>query len=64
MSATPRNQLLGLGVLSPRVFLGNFSVALSVFVYSAAAGLLPGPLFGTFVNRAAWARARRRKEGR
>jgi hypothetical protein len=49
---------------SPRVFLGSFFVALSVFVYSAAGGLLLGPHFGTFVSRAAGARALRRKEGR
>ena len=38
---------------SPRVFLGSFFVALSVFLYAVAGGLLLGPAFGTLVNRAA-----------
>ncbi len=42
---------------SPRIFLGSFFVALSVFVYAVAGGLLLGPLFGTLVNRAAKAPA-------
>ena len=37
---------------SPRVFLGSFFVALSVFLYAVAGGLLLGPAFGTLVNRA------------
>ncbi|HEX2728209.1 MAG TPA: hypothetical protein VHM16_00555 [Rubrobacteraceae bacterium] len=42
----------GLSVLmSPRIFLGGFFVALSVFVYVLAGGLLLGPAFGTLVNR-------------
>jgi len=40
-------------LMSPRVFLGSFFVALSVFLYSVAGGLLLGPAFGTLVNRAA-----------
>jgi hypothetical protein len=39
-------------LMSPRVFLGSFFVALSVFLYSVASGLLLGPAFGTLVNRA------------
>jgi hypothetical protein len=39
-------------LMSPRVFLGSFFVALSVFLYSVAGGLLLGPAFGTLVNRA------------
>jgi hypothetical protein len=38
-------------LMSPRVFLGSFFVALSVFVYVVAGGLLLGPAFGTLVNR-------------
>lgn len=42
----------GLSVLmSPRVFLGGFFVALSVFLYVLAGGLLLGPAFGMLVNR-------------
>ena len=37
-------------LMSPRIFLGSFFVALSVFV--VAGGLLLGPAFGTLVNRA------------
>ena len=39
-------------LMSPRVFLGSFFVALSVFLYTVAGGLLLGPAFGTLVNRA------------
>ena len=39
-------------LMSPRIFLGSFFVALSVFLYSLAGGLLLGPAFGTLVNRA------------
>jgi hypothetical protein len=39
-------------LMSPRIFLGSFFVALSVFVYVVAGGLLLGPAFGTLVNRA------------
>ena len=48
---------------SPRVFLGSFFVALSVFVYAAAGGVLLGPLFGKLVNRAASAKAPAEKGG-
>lgn len=42
----------GLSVLmSPRIFLGGFFVALSVFLYVLAGGLLLGPAFGMLVNR-------------
>ena len=37
-------------LMSPRVFLGSFFVALSAFVYTLVGGLLLGPLFGTLVN--------------
>jgi hypothetical protein len=40
-------------LMSPRVFLGSFFVALSVFLYSVAGGLLLGPAFGTLINRVA-----------
>jgi hypothetical protein len=39
-------------LMSPRIFLGSFFVALSVFLYALAGGLLLGPAFGTLVNRA------------
>ena len=39
-------------LMRPRVFLGSFFVALSVFVYAVAAGLLLGPAFGRLVDRA------------
>ncbi len=42
MTATVRNRLL---------LLGSFFVALSVFLYALAGGLLLGPAFGTLVNR-------------
>jgi hypothetical protein len=38
-------------LMSPRIFLGSFFVALSVFLYAIAGGLLLGPAFGTLVNR-------------
>ena len=38
-------------LMSPRIFLGSFFVALSVFLYALAGGLLLGPAFGTLVNR-------------
>jgi hypothetical protein len=40
-------------LMSPRIFLGSFFVALSVFLYATAGGLLLGPAFGTLVNRTA-----------
>ena len=39
-------------LMSPRIFLGSFFVALSAFLYALAGGLLLGPAFGTLVNRA------------
>jgi hypothetical protein len=39
-------------LMRPRVFLGSFFVALSVFLYAVAAGLLLGPAFGRLVDRA------------
>lgn len=38
-------------LMRPRVFIGSFFVALSVFLYALAGGLLIGPVFGTLVNR-------------
>ncbi len=38
-------------LMSPRVFMGSFFVALSAFVYTFAGGLLLSPVFGTLVNR-------------
>lgn len=38
-------------LMSPRVFLGSFFVALSVFLYAVVGGILLGPAFGTLVNR-------------
>ncbi len=38
-------------LMRPRVFLGSFFVALSVFLYAFVGGLLLGPLFGTLINR-------------
>ncbi len=38
-------------LMSPRVFIGSFFVALSAFVYALVGGLLLGPVFGTLVNR-------------
>ncbi len=40
-------------LMSPRIFLGSFFVALSVFLYALAGGLLLGPAFGTLINRTA-----------
>lgn len=45
-------------LMRPQVFLGSFFVALSVFLYVVVAGVLLGPAFGTFVNRAARAGAK------
>jgi hypothetical protein len=39
-------------LMSPRVFMGSFFVALSVFLYAFVVGLLLGPVFGTLVSRA------------
>ena len=39
-------------LMSPRVFVGSFFVALSVFLYAVAGGTLPGPAFGRLVDRA------------
>ena len=39
-------------LMSPRVFLGSFFVALSAFLYAFAGGLLLGPVFGRLINRA------------
>ena len=39
-------------LMSPRVFLGSFFVALSVFLYAVAGGTLLGPAFGRLVDRA------------
>lgn len=41
------------GLMRPRIFLGSFFVALSVFLYVLLAGPLLGPVFGVLVNRAA-----------
>jgi hypothetical protein len=38
-------------LMSPRVFIGSFFVALSAFLYAFAGGILLGPVFGTLVNR-------------
>lgn len=38
-------------LMSPRIFLGGFFVALSAFLYVLAGGLLLSPVFGTLVNR-------------
>ena len=38
-------------LMSPRVFLGSFFVALSVFLYAVAGGTLLGPAFGRLVQR-------------
>ncbi len=38
-------------LMSPRVFIGSFFVALSAFVYALIGGLLLGPVFGRLVNR-------------
>ncbi len=39
-------------LMSPRIFLGSFFVALSTFAYALVGGVLLGPIFGTLVNRA------------
>jgi hypothetical protein len=44
-------------LMSPRVFLGSFFVALSAFLYAFAGGLLLGPVFGRLINRAVRARS-------
>lgn len=38
-------------LMSPRVFMGSFFVALSAFAYALVGGVLLGPVFGTLVNR-------------
>lgn len=38
-------------LMRPQVFVGSFFVALSVFLYALAGGLLLAPAFGTLVNR-------------
>ncbi len=38
-------------LMSPRIFLGSFFVALSAFAYTLVGGLLLGPLFGLLVER-------------
>ena len=38
-------------LMSPRVFLGSFFVALSIFAYALVGGIVLGPIFGTLVNR-------------
>ena len=37
-------------LMSPRIFLGSFFVALSTFAYALVGGVLLGPIFGTLVN--------------
>ena len=39
-------------LMSPRIFLGSFFVALSAFAYTLVGGLLLGPIFGPLVERA------------
>jgi hypothetical protein len=46
------NQVDPSALMSPRVFLGSFFVALSVFLYAVAGGTLLGPAFGRLVDRA------------
>jgi len=38
-------------LMRPTVFLGSFFVALSVFAYALAGGILLSPVFGTLINR-------------
>lgn len=38
-------------LMSPRVFIGSFIVALSTFAYALVGLVLLGPIFGTLVNR-------------
>jgi hypothetical protein len=53
LSGFSRENPVDLSVLmTPRVFLGSFFVALSVFVYAVAGGTLLGPAFGRLVHRA------------
>ena len=40
-------------LMSPRIFLGSFFVALSAFAYALVGGILLGPIFGPLVERAA-----------
>ena len=49
-------------LMSPRVFLGSFFVALSVFVYALAGGLVLGPLFGALVERVVRGKVRGKEE--
>ena len=49
-------------LMSPRVFLGSFFVALSVFLYTLVGGLVLGPLFGPLVRRAVGGKKVRAKE--
>ena len=44
-------------LMSPRVFVGSFFVALSVFLYAVAGGTLLGPAFGRLVHRTVRGRA-------
>ena len=48
---TLRNPIELSVLMSPRVFLGSFFVALSTFAYALVGGVLLGPIFGTLVNR-------------
>lgn len=38
-------------LMSPRVFLGSFFVALFTFLYAVVGGLVLGPLFGKLIDR-------------
>ncbi len=49
-------------LMSPRVFLGSFFVALSVFVYALVGGLVLGPLFGALVERVVRGKVRGKEE--
>jgi len=49
-------------LMSPRVFLGSFFVALSVFLYALVGGLVLGPLFWPLVERAARGKVRGKEE--
>ena len=42
----------GSQLMSLKVFMGSYFVALSVFLYAFVGGLLLGPVLGTFMNRA------------
>jgi len=48
---TPDNPVDLSVLMNPRVFLGSFYVALSVFLYAVAGGTLLGPAFGRLVDR-------------